>query len=181
MEKIASFTIDHIKLKPGVYVSRKDTVGDQVITTFDLRMTSPNDEPVMNTAEVHTIEHLGATFLRNHKEFGTKTIYFGPMGCRTGFYLLLAGDYESREIVPLITEMYTFIRDFHDEVPGASAKDCGNYLDMNLGMANWLAKRYLDEVLTNISDDRLIYPEQKTLEVLEVNFHEKETCIISIS
>lgn len=181
MEKIASFTIDHIKLKPGVYVSRKDTVGDQVITTFDLRMISPNDEPVMNTAEIHTIEHLGATFLRNHKEFGTKTIYFGPMGCRTGFYLLLAGDYESREIVPLITEMYTFIRDFHDEVPGASAKDCGNYLDMNLGMANWLAKRYLDEVLTNISDDRLIYPEQKTLEVLEVNFHEKETCIISIS
>lgn len=159
MEKIASFTIDHIKLKPGVYVSRKDTVGDQVITTFDLRMTSPNDEPVMNTAEVHTIEHLGATFLRNHKEFGTKTIYFGPMGCRTGFYLLLAGDYESKEIVPLITEMYTFIRDFHEEVPGASAKDCGNYLDMNLGMANWLAKRYLDEVLTNISDDRLIYPE----------------------
>lgn len=181
MEKIASFTIDHIKLKPGVYVSRKDVVGDQIITTFDLRMTSPNDEPVMNTAEVHTIEHLGATFLRNHKEFGTKTIYFGPMGCRTGFYLLLAGDYESKEIVPLITEMYTFIRDFHEEVPGASAKDCGNYLDMNLGMANWLAKKYLDEVLTNISEDRLIYPEQKTLEVLEVNFHEKETCIINIS
>lgn len=159
MEKIASFTIDHIKLKPGVYVSRKDVVGDQVITTFDLRMTSPNDEPVMNTAEVHTIEHLGATFLRNHKEFGTKTIYFGPMGCRTGFYLLLAGDYESRDIVPLMREMYTFIRDFHEEVPGASAKDCGNYLDMNLGMANWLATRYLDEVLTNISEDRLVYPE----------------------
>ena len=159
MEKIASFTIDHIKLKPGVYVSRKDIVGDQVITTFDLRMTSPNDEPVMNTAEVHTIEHLGATFLRNHKEFGKKTIYFGPMGCRTGFYLLLAGDYESRDIVPLMSEMYTFIRDFHEEVPGASAKDCGNYLDMNLGMANWLAKRYLDEVLTNISEDRLVYPE----------------------
>ena len=159
MEKIASFTIDHIKLKPGVYVSRKDVVGDQVITTFDLRMTSPNDEPVMNTAEVHTIEHLGATFLRNHKEFGTKTIYFGPMGCRTGFYLLLAGDYESRDIVLLMREMYTFIRDFHEEVPGASAKDCGNYLDINLGMANWLAKRYLDEVLTNISEDRLVYPE----------------------
>lgn len=159
MEKIASFTIDHIKLKPGVYVSRKDVVGDQVITTFDLRMTSPNDEPVMNTAEVHTIEHLGATFLRNHKEFGTKTIYFGPMGCRTGFYLLLTGDYESRDIVPLMREMYTFIRDFHEEVPGASAKDCGNYLDMNLGMANWLAKRYLEEVLTNISEDRLVYPE----------------------
>ena len=159
MEKIASFTIDHIKLKPGVYVSRKDVVGDQIITTFDLRMTSPNDEPVMNTAEVHTIEHLGATFLRNHKEFGTKTIYFGPMGCRTGFYLLLAGDYESRDIVPLMREMYTFICDFHEEVPGASAKDCGNYLDMNLGMANWRAKRYLDDVLTNISEDRLVYPE----------------------
>ena len=159
MEIIASFTIDHIKLKPGVYVSRKDVVGDQIITTFDLRMTSPNDEPVMNTAEVHTIEHLGATFLRNHKEFGTKTIYFGPMGCRTGFNLLLAGDYESRDIVPLMREMYTFICDFHEEVPGASAKDCGNYLDMNLGMANWLAKRYLDEVLTNISEDRLVYPE----------------------
>lgn len=159
MEKIASFTIDHIKLKPGVYVSRKDVVGDQIITTFDLRMTSPNDEPVMNTAEVHTIEHVGATFLRNHKEFGTKTIYFGPMGCRTGFYLLLAGNYESRDIVPLMREMYTFIRNFHEEVPGASAKDCGNYLDMNLGMANWLAKRYLDEVLTNISEDRLVYPE----------------------
>ena len=159
MEKIASFTIDHIKLKPGVYVSRKDVVGDQIITTFDLRMTSPNDEPVMNTAEVHTIEHVGATFLRNHKEFGTKTIYFGPMGCRTGFYLLLAGNYESRDIVPLMREMYTFIRDFHEEVPGASAKDCGNYLDMNLGMANWLAKRYLDEVLTDISEDRLVYPE----------------------
>ena len=159
MEKIASFTIDHIKLKPGVYVSRKDVVGDQIITTFDLRMTSPNDEPVMNTAEVHTIEHLGATFLRNHKEFGTKTIYFGPMGCRTGFYLLLAGDYESKEIVPLITEMYTFIRDFHEEVPGASAKDCGNYLDMNLNMAKYLADRYLCEVIEGIDDERLIYPE----------------------
>ena len=159
MEKIASFTIDHIKLKPGVYVSRKDVVGDQIITTFDLRMTSPNDEPVMNTAEVHTIEHLGATFLRNHKEFGTKTIYFGPMGCRTGFYLLLAGDYESKEIVPLITEMYTFIRDFHEEVPGASAKDCGNYLDMNLPMANYLADKFLKEVLENIDTKRLVYPE----------------------
>ena len=101
MEKIASFTIDHIKLEPGVYVSRKDTVGAEVITTFDLRMTSPNDEPVMNTAEMHTIEHLAATFLRNHAVYGSKTIYFGPMGCRTGFYLLLAGDYESKDIVGL--------------------------------------------------------------------------------
>lgn len=158
MEKIASFTIDHIKLQPGVYVSRKDTVGAEVITTFDLRMTSPNEEPVMNTAEVHTIEHLGATFLRNHPVYKDKTIYFGPMGCRTGFYLLLAGDYTSRDIVPLMIEMYEFIRDFKGEVPGASPKDCGNYLDMNLGMANWLAKRYLDNVLYDINDTQLVYP-----------------------
>lgn len=159
MEKIASFTIDHLKLVPGVYVSRKDTIGKEVITTFDLRMTSPNDEPVMNTAEVHTIEHLAATFLRNHPVYGDKTIYFGPMGCRTGFYLLLAGDLASKEIVPLMIEMFEFIRDFKDEVPGASPKDCGNYLDMNLPMANYLAKRYLDNVLYNIDDSRLVYPE----------------------
>lgn len=159
MEKIASFTIDHIKLRPGVYVSRKDKIGAETITTFDLRMTSPNDEPVMNTAEVHTIEHLGATFLRNHPQFREKTIYFGPMGCRTGFYLLLAGDYTSRDIVPLMQEMFTFIRDYRAEVPGASPKDCGNYLDMNLGMANYLAGKYLREVLDNISEDRLVYPE----------------------
>ena len=159
MEKIASFTIDHIKLEPGVYVSRKDSVGTETITTFDLRMTSPNEEPVMNTAEVHTIEHLGATFLRNHPEYGPKTIYFGPMGCRTGFYLLLTGDYSSRDILPLITEMYEFIRDFRGEVPGASAKDCGNYLDMNLPMANFLAGRYLEEVLRGIDTSRLVYPD----------------------
>lgn len=158
MEKITSFTIDHIRLQPGIYVSRKDTFQDTVITTFDLRMTSPNEEPVMNTAEVHTIEHLGATFLRNHKEYGNRTIYFGPMGCRTGFYLLLAGDYSSKDIVPLITEMYEFIRDFKDEVPGASPKDCGNYLDMNLPMTNFLADRYLKNVLYNIDESRLIYP-----------------------
>lgn len=125
MEKITSFTIDHIKLQPGVYVSRKDPVGDQVITTFDIRMTSPNEEPVMNTAELHALEHLAATFLRNHKEFGPKIIYWGPMGCRTGNYLLLKGDYESRDIVPLMIEMFEFIRDFEGEIPGASAKDCG--------------------------------------------------------
>lgn len=159
MDKITSFTIDHIKLQPGVYVSRKDKADGSTITTFDLRMTSPNEEPVMNTAEVHTIEHLAATFLRNHKEYGEKTIYFGPMGCRTGFYLLLAGDYESKNIVPLMIEMYEFIRDYHDEVPGASPKDCGNYLDMNLGMANYLAKRYLDNVLYHIDETRLVYPE----------------------
>lgn len=159
MEKIASFTIDHIKLEPGVYVSRKDHVGDSVITTFDLRMTSPNDEPVMNTAEMHTIEHLAATFLRNHAEYKDKTIYFGPMGCRTGFYLLLAGDLESKDIVPLMVEMYEFIRDFNGDVPGASAKDCGNYLDMNLGMANYLADKYLNNVLYNIDEKHLTYPQ----------------------
>lgn len=159
MEKITSFTIDHIKLLPGVYVSRKDYVGAEPITTFDLRVTSPNDEPVMNTAEIHTIEHLAATFLRNHKEYGTKTIYFGPMGCRTGFYLLLAGDYTSADIVPLMKEMFAFIADFEGEVPGASAKDCGNYLDMNLPMAKYVAKHYLTDVLENITEDRLNYPE----------------------
>lgn len=159
MEKITSFTIDHIKLVPGVYVSRKDPVGQEIITTFDLRMTSPNDEPVMNTAEMHTIEHLAATFLRNHPAYGPKTIYFGPMGCRTGFYLLLAGDYESKDIVDLMQEMFQFIAKFEGEVPGASAKDCGNYLDMNLPMAKYLAKKYLEEVLVNISESQLIYPE----------------------
>ena len=159
MEKITSFTIDHIKLVPGVYVSRIDYVKGNPVTTFDLRMTSPNDEPVMNTAEVHTIEHLAATFLRNHAEYGDKTIYFGPMGCRTGFYLLLAGEYESKDIVPLMKEMFTFIRDFKDEVPGASPKDCGNYLDMNLPMANYLADRYLKNVLNEITEEQLIYPQ----------------------
>ena len=158
MEKITSFTINHILLQPGVYVSRKDHIGAEVITTFDLRMTSPNEEPVMNTAEVHTIEHLGATFLRNHPLYKDKTIYFGPMGCRTGFYLLLAGNYTSKDIVGLIIEMFEFIRDFHDEVPGASPKDCGNYLDMNLGMANYLASRYLENTLYDIDDAHLVYP-----------------------
>ncbi len=159
MEKITSFTIDHLKLLPGVYVSRKDPAGSEIITTFDIRMTRPNFEPVMNTAEMHTIEHLAATFLRNHPVYGSKTIYFGPMGCRTGFYLLLAGDLESKDIVPLMKEMFIFIRDFKDEVPGACAKDCGNYLDMNLPMANWLANRFLNEVLENISEEHLVYPE----------------------
>lgn len=159
MEKITSFTINHLKLLPGIYVSRKDHAGDTVITTFDIRMTRPNYEPVMNTAEIHTIEHLGATFLRNHPEFKDRVLYFGPMGCRTGFYLLFAGDYESKEIVPLMKEMFCFIKDFEGDVPGAAAKDCGNYLDMNLGMAKYLAKKYLEEVLENITEERLIYPE----------------------
>lgn len=159
MEKIISFTIDHLKLLPGLYVSRKDNVSNEVITTFDIRMTRPNYEPVMNTAEVHTIEHLGATFLRNDKEYKDKVIYFGPMGCRTGFYMVLAGDYQSKDILPLVTRMYEFMKNFNGDVPGACAKDCGNYLDMNLNMAKYVCKKYYDEVLKNISDDKLIYPE----------------------
>lgn len=159
MEKIKSFTVDHLRLVPGVYVSRVDYVNAYPVTTFDLRMTSPNDEPVMNTAEVHTIEHLGATFLRNHETYADKTIYFGPMGCRTGFYLILSGEYTSADIVPLMQEMFGFIADFEGDVPGAAAKDCGNYLDMNLPMAKYLARKYLDEVLTGIKKEQLVYPE----------------------
>ena len=158
MEKIASFTIDHIKLLPGIYVSRKDYIGKECITTFDLRMTKPNFEPVMNTAEIHTLEHLIATFLRNHKTYADKTIYFGTMGCRTGFYLILAGDYESKEIVNLVKESFEFARDFEGDIPGASAKDCGNFYDMNLPMAKYLANKYLEEVLYKIDDSRLTYP-----------------------
>ena len=159
MEKITSFTINHLLLQPGVYVSRKDPVGGTVVTTFDLRLTSPNEEPVMNTAEMHTIEHLAATFLRNHKDYGSKTVYFGPMGCRTGFYLLLTGDYESKDIVPLMIEMWEFIRDFEGDVPGASPKDCGNYLDMNLPMAKYLSKKYPENVLYDIKEERLGLPQ----------------------
>ena len=136
-----------------------EQIGQEVVTTFDLRMTSPNEEPVMNTAEVHTIEHLGATYLRNKEEIRDIVIYFGPMGCRTGFYLLLAGDYASKDIVALVTDMFEFIRDYRGEVPGASPKDCGNYLDMNLGMANYLADRYLEKTLYGIDDAHLIYPQ----------------------
>ena len=158
MEKITSFTIDHIRLQPGLYVSRKDAVGGQVVTTFDLRLTSPNQEPVMNTAEMHTIEHLAATYLRNDPQWKERVLYFGPMGCRTGFYLLLAGDLTSREALPLVTDCFRFIRDFRGEVPGAHPRDCGNYLDMNLPMANYWGARY-SQLLETIDDSRLVYPE----------------------
>ena len=158
MEKIASFTVDHIKLLPGLYVSRKDKVGAETVTTFDLRLTKPNEEPVLNTAEVHTIEHLGATYLRNEPTWKDKVLYFGPMGCRTGFYLLLAGDYSSRDVLPLVTECFRFIRDYRDAVPGASPKDCGNYLDMNLPMANYWGAKYVG-VLENADETRMNYPE----------------------
>ena len=159
MEKITSFTINHLDLEPGVYVSRVDKYAGAYITTFDLRMTAPNREPVMNTAELHTIEHLAATYLRNNEEWADKVVYFGPMGCRTGCYMLLAGELTSRDVVPLVTGMFEFIRDFEGDIPGAAARDCGNYLDQNLDMAKWLAKRYLDNTLYNITEKHLVYPE----------------------
>lgn len=158
MEKITSFTIDHLKLQPGLYVSRVDPVGEQWVTTFDLRLTSPNEEPVMNTAEVHTIEHLAATYLRNEPAWKDRVLYFGPMGCRTGFYLLLKGKLTSREVLPLVLECFRFIGDFTGEVPGASAKDCGNYLDINLPMANYWGKKYA-ALLENADVSRLVYPQ----------------------
>ena len=158
MEKITSFTIDHIRLVPGLYVSRKDAVGAETVTTFDLRITSPNDEPVMNTAEVHTIEHLAATYLRNEPQWKDKVIYFGPMGCRTGFYLILTGDYSSRDVLEVVKGCFRFVAEFAGDVPGSSAKDCGNYLDMNLPMAKYWGKRYVT-LLENITDAQLIYPE----------------------
>ena len=154
MERIASFQVDHNKLVPGMYLSRRD--GD--VATFDLRFKKPNTGDLLSNAELHSVEHIIATLLRNGRAKDA-VIYFGPMGCQTGFYLLLAGDYSSRDILPLMAEMYEFIRDFRGEVPGASAKDCGNYLDMNLPMANLLAKRYLDNVLCGIDDNRLVYPD----------------------
>ena len=159
MEKIASFTVNHLTLEPGLYVSRKDRLGAETVTTFDLRMTAPNREPVMNTAEIHTIEHLGATYLRNDPDWKDRTVYFGPMGCRTGFYLLLAGDLEPRDVEELVQAMFRFIRDYEGPVPGAAARDCGNYLDMNLPMAKLLAGRYLEKTLLRLDEAHMCYPE----------------------
>lgn len=158
MNKIASFTVNHLDLLPGIYVSRKDHIGDVVLTTFDIRMKKPNKEPVMNTAEMHAFEHLGATFLRNHPTFAEKTIYFGPMGCRTGFYVIFNGDLTSKDILAVLTEMFDFIASFDGEIPGATPKDCGNYLDMNLPMAKWEAKRFLTDILSNIKKENMEYP-----------------------
>ena len=158
MEKITSFTIDHIKLQPGLYVSRKDPIGSETVTTFDLRLTSPNEEPVMNTAEVHAIEHLAATYLRNEPQWKDRVLYFGPMGCRTGFYLLLKGDLSSRDALPLVRNCFRFIAEFQGDIPGASPRDCGNYLDMNLNMANYWGRKYAS-LLETCGEDRLVYPE----------------------
>ena len=159
MDKITSFKVNHLVLEPGVYVSRKDMVGTEVLTTFDLRMTTPNKEPVMNTAELHTLEHICATFLRNHKDYKEDIIYFAPMGCRTGCYLIMAGDLESKDIIPLLLEMFRFARDFEGDIPGASPIECGNYLDQNLPMAKWLADRYLKNTLECIDEAHMHYAE----------------------
>ena len=158
MNKIPSFRINHLALLPGIYVSRVDKLGQETVTTFDLRMTRPNYEPVMNTAEVHTLEHLGATYLRNDPAMADRILYFGPMGCRTGFYLLMAGELSSEDILPLIIRTFEFIRDFEGDIPGAAPRDCGNWLDQNLPMAKLLARRSL-ETLYHISEAQLHYPQ----------------------
>lgn len=159
MNKIASFTVNHLDLLTGIYVSRKDYLDSDTITTFDLRFTRPNVEPVMDTAAIHAIEHLGATFLRNDPEWASKTIYFGPMGCRTGFYVIFKGDLQSKDIADVLRNMVDFILNFEGTIPGASARDCGNYLDLNLSMAKYYARKYKTEVLDNLSEERMKYPE----------------------
>lgn len=158
MEKIPSFTIDHIRLERGIYVSRQDNVGGEVVTTFDVRMKEPNREPVLSPSAIHTIEHLAATFLRNHPVWADRIIYWGPMGCLTGNYLIVKGNLTSAEILPLVKETFAFVAAYEGEVPGATARDCGNYLLMNLPEARWEARKYLDEVLEKISDKNLNYP-----------------------
>ncbi len=158
MKKIPSFTINHLDLLRGIYVSRKDYCGEECITTFDLRLKEPNREPVINIAELHAMEHIGATFLRNDPKLSEDIIYFGPMGCRTGFYLLIKGDLTSQDVLPLVKDLFDFISDFDDAIPGATARDCGNYHDMNLPMARYEARKYLTEVLLAIKPENLTYP-----------------------
>jgi len=158
MEKIASFTIDHKKLLRGIYVSRKDKVNEETVTTFDIRMTEPNRQPVIDVPALHTIEHISATFLRNHVR-KDEIIYWGPMGCRTGNYLIMKGDLSSKDILDLMIEMFEFVATFDNEIPGAHPRDCGNYLSMDLPMAKWEAKRYLDDVLKVIEEKNMVYPE----------------------
>ena len=161
MEKIASFTIDHLRLVPGIYVSRKDAdpVKGGVVTTFDLRMTAPNREPVINTAPLHAIEHLGATFLRNDEEWKDRVLYFGPMGCRTGFYLLLFGNLEPADIADLVRRMFEFMAAFEGEIPGARPEECGNWHDADLVGAKWWADRYLANTLTKLDESNTVYPQ----------------------
>lgn len=158
MEKIASFTIDHNRLLRGIYVSRKDRVGDDVVTTMDIRMKEPNREPALHPGALHTIEHLAATYLRNDSEWKDRIVYWGPMGCLTGNYLLLRGDVQSYEVVELMQRTFRFVAEFEGDIPGAAAKDCGNYLLHDLPMARLEARRYLEEVLMNIKEENLVYP-----------------------
>ena len=159
MDKIPSFTIDHNRLLRGIYVSRKDNVGGEVVTTFDIRMKEPNREPVLHPGALHTIEHLAATYLRNHPEWGSRVVYWGPMGCCTGNYLIMQGDLKSADVVPLMRETFKFIAEFDGDIPGASANDCGNYMLHNLPMAKWEARKYLIEVLERIKPENLTYPD----------------------
>lgn len=159
MKKIASFTVNHLDLLRGIYISRKDYCNNDCITTFDIRMKEPNREPVINNAELHTMEHLGATFLRNDPALSDEIVYFGPMGCRTGFYLLMKGELTPKDVLPLIKQLFEFMANFDDEVPGAHPKDCGNYLDMNLPMARYESKKFLTEVLEVIKPENMQYPE----------------------
>ena len=158
MKKIPSFTIDHIHLLRGIYVSRQDQVGNEIVTTFDVRMKEPNREPVLGQGAIHSIEHLAATFLRNHPVWADKVIYWGPMGCLTGNYLVMKGDLKSSDIVDLMCETFRFIAEYEGEIPGATPKDCGNYLLQDLPMAKWEAAKYLHEVLEQITDKNLNYP-----------------------
>ena len=160
MNKIPSVTLTHARLLRGIYVSRKDAVGGEVVTTFDIRMKQPNVEPVMHNGAIHTIEHLAATYLRNDPVWSDRVIYWGPMGCLTGNYLLLRGDLESKDIVELMKNTFRFIADYEGEIPGAAAKDCGNWLLHDLPMARWEARKYLTEVLEHLTDANLHYPEQ---------------------
>ena len=157
MDKIASFTVNHLDLLPGLYVSRRDSRGAETVTTFDLRLTAPNREPVMDTPAIHTIEHLGATYLRN-SERKDEIVYFGPMGCRTGFYLLVFGAHESADILPLVKDMCAFILYFEGDIPGAKPEECGNYSEQNLNMAKYYIRRYLRELTDS---PRLAYPEAR--------------------
>lgn len=158
MKKIPSFTIDHTRLNRGIYVSRKDFVADEVITTFDVRMKLPNREPALHQGAIHTIEHLAATFLRNHSVWKDRIVYWGPMGCLTGNYLIVKGNLTSRDILPLMQETFQFIANYEGEIPGATERDCGNYILQDLAMARYEAKKYLDETLNCATDDNLIYP-----------------------
>lgn len=158
MDKIPSFTINHEALLRGIYVSRKDNVGNETVTTFDIRMKEPNREPVLHNGAIHTIEHLAATYLRNDAEWKDRIIYWGPMGCLTGNYLLLKGDVESKDIIELMKRTFKFVADFEGDIPGAAAKDCGNYLLHDLPMAKYEAAKYLHEVLENIKEENLVYP-----------------------